>query len=279
MFKKLAIALAFSPRFEALLHEAKRIQYIFGAELVIIHVGSNDASKEKLLDEKLRSLDYPTDRVKIIWKQGDPARTILKVCRREKVDLLIAGAMKKENIIRYYLGSVARKILRKAECSVLMLINPSTNPQPFKKIVINGGEHEYLLSALQKGCTLGKIENAVQVHILREVRMYGLAMAVAGEEGNEDEYAETRRRLVDDEKEKVRKLLDTIDTESLNINIKVFAGKPEHEIAKYSKRIKADLLILGAPDHKLSLIDRLFPHDLEYLLADLPSNLLIIHKK
>ncbi|MGD1895200.1 MAG: universal stress protein [Cyclobacteriaceae bacterium] len=279
MFKKIAIALAFSPRFEALLHETKRFQDIFDAQLIIIHVGSPDAKKEQILKEKLTEIGFTENQYKIIWKQGDPARQILSVCRREKVDLLIAGAMKKENIIRYYIGSVARKILRKADCSVLMLINPSSNPKPFHKIVINGGENEYLLSALQKGCSLGKIENAAQLHILREVRMYGLAMAVAGEEGNEDEYTETRRRLLEDEKQKVRKLLDDIDTESLHINIKIFAGKPEYEIAKYSKRIKADLLILGAPDHKLSLIDRLFPHDLEYLLADLPSNLLIVHKK
>ena len=279
MFKKIAIALAFSPRFEALLHETKRFQDIFDAQLVIIHIGNSEPKKEKLLKDKLAEIGFNKDQHKIVWKQGDPARKILSVCKKEKVDLLIAGAMKKENIIRYYIGSVARKILRKADCSVLMLINPSPHPEPFKKIVINGGEHEYLLSVLRKGCSLGKIENAAQVNILREVRMYGLAMAVAGEEGNEDEYAETRRRLLEDEKQKVQKLLDNIDTASLHINIKIFAGKPEHEIAKYSKRIKADLLILGAPDHKLSLIDRLFPHDLEYLLADLPSNLLIVHKK
>nr|WKN36427.1 universal stress protein [Tunicatimonas sp. TK19036] len=279
MFKKLAIALAFSPRFEALLHEAKRVRDIFDAQLVIIHVGMQDGGKERLLQQKLKKIGFQEDQVTVIWKQGEPSRKILAVCRREKVDLLIAGAMKKENIFRYYIGSVARKILRKADCSVLMLINPSINPQPFKKIVINGGENDYLLSILKKGCEFGKIEKAAHIHVLREVRMYGLAMAVAGEEGNEDEYTETRRRLLEDEIRKVNSLLQRIDTSTLNINVKVFAGKPEHEIAKFSKRIEADLLILGAPDHKLSLIDRIFPHDLEFLLADLPSNLLVVHQK
>ncbi|MEQ9438551.1 MAG: universal stress protein [Cyclobacteriaceae bacterium] len=279
MYKKLAIALAFSPRFEALLHEAKRVRDTLDAQLIIIHVGTQDAGKERLLQQKLSKIGFQEGQVKIIWKQGEPSKKILSVCRREKVDLLIAGAMKKENIFRYYIGSVARKILRKADCSVLMLINPSMNPKPFRKLVINGGENEFLRSVLKRGCEFGKIEHAAQVHVLREVRMYGLAMALASEEGNEDEYAETRRRLVDDEILKVKNLLKHIDTSSLNINVKVFAGKPEHEIAKFSKRIGADLLILGAPDHKLSLIDRIFPHDMECLLADLPSNLLVVHQK
>ncbi len=83
--------------------------------------------------------------------------------------------------------------------------------------------------------------------------------------------------MVEEEIEKVNNILKKIDTRGLKINVKTISGKPEFEVAKFSRKVKADLLILGAPDHKLSLIDRIFPHDMEYLLADLPSNLLVIH--
>jgi nucleotide-binding universal stress UspA family protein len=160
----------------------------------------------------------------------------------------------------------------------MVLINPARRPRPFQNIVINGCENEHLFAAISEGIKLGKIEKAAQMHIVRDVRMMGLAMAVVGEEGNEHEYSEARRKLVADEIENVSSLLRRLDTSDLKVNVKVISGKPEFELAKFSRRVKADLLVLGAPDHKLNLIDRLFPHDMEYLLADLPSNLLVVHK-
>jgi len=277
MFKKLAVALAFSPRFEAILSETRRFQEIFKAELVIIHVGTKTSKKESTLHEKLSETGFDMQRVKVVWQKGEPAKKILSVCKKEQVDLLIAGAMKRENIFRYYIGSVARTILRKAQCSVLVLINPNHTPKPFRKIVINGCENESLYAALSKGVTLGKIEHAAQIHVLREVRMLGLAMAVAGEEGNEDEYGKIRRKVVSEEVDNINQLLSKLDTRDLSINVKVISGKPEYEIAKFTRRVNSDLLVLSAPDHKLNLIDRIFPHDMEYLLADLPSNLLVVH--
>ena len=278
MFNKLAIALAFSPRYEAILSESRRFQELFKAQLVIIHVGNKTDEKVILLDQKLEEIGFDKKQVKIVWTKGDPARKILEVCEKEKVDLLIAGAMKRENIFRYYIGSVARTILRKAQCSVLVLIQPDMSPQPFRKIVINGCENEFLFAALSKGVALGKIEQAAQIHVLREVRMLGLAMAVAGEEGNENDYSLARRKIVEEELENINILLEKLDTGDVNVNVKIISGKPEYEIAKFSRRVKADLLVLGAPEHKLNLIDRIFPHDMEYLLADLPSNLLVVHK-
>ncbi len=277
MFKKLAVALAFSPRFEAILSETRRFQETFKAELVIIHVGTKTSKKETTLQQKLIDTGFDMQRVKIVWQKGEPAKKILSVCEKEQVDLLIAGAMKRENIFRYYIGSVARTILRKAQCSVLVLINPDHTPKPFRKIVINGCENESLYAALSKGVSLGKIEHAAQIHVLREVRMLGLAMAVAGEESNEDEYGKIRRKVVSEELDNINQLLSKLDTRDLSINVKVISGKPEYEIAKFTRRVNSDLLVLSAPDHKLNLIDRIFPHDMEYLLADLPSNLLVVH--
>ena len=62
------------------------------------------------------------------------------------------------------------------------------------------------------------------------------------------------------------------------INIKVIAGKSGHEIVKFSQKSNADLLIMNAPDHKLGLLDRVFPHHHEIVMADLPCNLLILHQ-
>jgi nucleotide-binding universal stress UspA family protein len=189
---------------------------------------------------------------------------------------LIAGALKTEDLFTHYIGSIARKIIRKADCSVLMLVNPSTDPQPFKKIVIEGEHPNNPLKALGLGCYIAKAEDALQVHVLREIKMLGLNMAIAGE-SSEEEYTETRRNLVHEELKKAEELLSCVDSANLKVNVKIFSGKTGYEIAKFAEKSEADLLIVNAPTHKLNILDRFFAHDLEYIMSDLPCNLLLVH--
>jgi nucleotide-binding universal stress UspA family protein len=57
----------------------------------------------------------------------------------------------------------------------------------------------------------------------------------------------------------------------------MLAGKSGFELAKFAQRKHADLLVVGASPRRFSLFDRVFPHDLEYIFADMPCNLLVIH--
>jgi len=99
-------------------------------------------------------------------------------------------------------------------------------------------------------------------------------MATAGE-GSEEDVSNTRRKLIQDEIEYVQQILNTLDKGNLRINIKVTAGKWSIELAKYCEIIDADLLIMG--DNKdYSFIDRIFPHELENILENLPTNFLYI---
>jgi nucleotide-binding universal stress UspA family protein len=200
------------------------------------------------------------------------------VCNREDVDLLITGALKKEPFFRQHFGSVARKMIRKGNISLLVLLEPMIDPQPYREIVINGTDHNRTPEIIAKGIDIAKIYHAHRVHILNEVQLLGLRMSMAGE-GTHDEVEQARRNSIHDEVEKIQEILTQLDTAGLKVNIKIVSGKPGHEIARFTENHKADLLILRSPDHKLSLLDRLFPHDLEYILEDLPANLLIIHPK
>src|SRR5690554_618923 len=137
MYNKIALAIAFSPRMEALICEAKRMKDLHGASLILIHIGRDSPEKRASLDALLKKHHVDQQTTTVIWKEGKPAKKIIQVCNQENVDLLIAGALKKENVFTYYLGSVARKIIRKAKCSVLALIEPSVEPRRFDKVVIN----------------------------------------------------------------------------------------------------------------------------------------------
>ncbi len=237
-------------------------------------MGTKTPELETQLDEILSRHCGDLQRIKTIWKEGKPAKTILKTCEEEKVDLLVLGALKKEGLLTYYLGSVARKVIRKAPCSVLTLIDPKVETTHFSKVVINGTELDITPRVIARGLKFCQAEKSSQVHILNEIKLYGFQMATAGE-GTETEVANTRRKLVQEEINYVQGILDGLEPTDLKINIKVTAGKWAVELVRFCESIEADLLIMG-DEQGLSFIDRLFPHDLEGILDELPCNLLIV---
>ena len=277
--KKIGVAVAFSPRIEAILAEAARVKKLWGAELILIHVGTHGEKESSRLNQLLIQTGLDTSKdVKIFWEEGKPSQRILAICKKENVDLLIAGALKKENLLQYYLGTVARKIIRKADCSVLLLVNPSTNPQPFKNIVVEADDRPHVEQSLRAACQIALKDESSWLHIVRELKMYGLTMTAA-EQCSEQEYEDMRHNLVQSEIDTVEKILQEIPHEGVKINIKLVSGKSGFELTQFTQRKQADLLIVGAPERRFSFFDRVFTHDQEYIFADLPCNLLIIHPR
>lgn len=276
MFKRIALAIAFSPTIEALICETKRIKNLHKASLILIHIGEQSEKDETLLDSLLEKHQISKEEVKIIWERGKPASKILQICLKEKVDLIIAGAQKKEGLFTYYLGSIARKIIRKAKSSVLVLVEPNTSPQPFKKVVINGTQQSQTPFVIQQAVRFCKIERSTRIFILNEIKMYGLQMATAGE-GNENEISKFRQKLINEEISYVQNILKDINIGDLNINIKVNTERWTAQLTEFSEQIHADLMIVGGQNN-LSFLDRLFPHGLEDILDNLPGNVLIVKK-
>lgn len=276
MYHKIALAIAFSPRIEALISETKRLVLLFDSELILIHVGKKNTELEEKLENVVKEADLPRDRTKIIWKEGKPGKMILEACRDENVDLLVAGAVKNESFLTYYLGSVGRKIIRKAPCSVLTLIEPKKETTGFSQVVFNGTQTPITPFVIEQGIEFSKKVQADQIFILNEIKMYGLQMGTAAED-SEQEVAHTRRQLVQDELKYVEGILENLDKGDLKISIKVTGGRWAIELARFCEKIGADLLVVG-DEHKLNFFDRIFPHDLEDLLSTLPCNLLIVKK-
>lgn len=275
MYNKIALAIAFSPRMEALICEAKRMKDILGSSLILIHVGKETEEKKDGLLKILEKYQVDLQKTKIIWREGKPVKKIIQICNQEEVDLLIAGAIKQENVFTYYIGSIARKIIRKAKCSVLMLVEPSLEPRSFDKVVINGTQQTQTPEVIKRGIELCKNENSSQVFIVNEIKMYMLRMATASEESEAKAFI-IKKQLIQDEINYVETILKNIDKGQLNIHVKVTGGRWAVELAKFSEKIKADLLVVGGQEN-LNFLDRLFPHDLEDILSNLPCNVLIVN--
>ena len=276
MFTRLCLAFAFSPRAEALIFEAVRLTRVFGGHLSILHVGMCSIEERNEIFQLAKKNGLDEKQFKIIYEEGSPSKIILSVCRREKIDLLIAGALQKENLLKYYLGTIGRTILRKSDCSVLMLTNPNVMGMQLTHIVTLAEDSPYIEKAIAISCQLAQFTKAKWIHIVRELKMFGLTLS-AMDQSSEVEYDRHLHQLVQDEIMKIEEMLKRIPKPETKVNIKVMSGKSGFELARFAEKKHADLLVVGAPERRFHFFDRLFRHDLEYVFANLPCNLLIVH--
>ncbi|MBI3502739.1 MAG: universal stress protein [Bacteroidetes bacterium] len=277
-FETIAVALAFSPRMESILIEAKKISDACNSKLVLVHVGAKTKEKEKTLGDILFRNNIEEKKIKTIWAEGDVVDTLLKLCKLNIVDLLILGALEKENILKYYLGSIARSISRKAKCSVLLLTKSSGEKIKQKLIINAGADHPKTIHTINTAFYFAKHIGVKEVTLVHEVHAPALAMAMA-ESSSAPEVTRIKKEYTEEETNKLHSMISKCDTGTLKINEKIIKGKPGYAIRQYAETKKADLLVINSPDTHLTFLDRIFTHDIEFVLADLPCNLLIVHSR
>jgi len=277
-FETIAVAVSFSPRCLSVLSEAKHLSDVLNASLILIHIGEKTSEKEQHLDELMNQLGMDDNHYRVIWMDGEPVETILKLCKLNMVDLLILGALEKENVIKFYLGSIARNISRKAKCSVLLLTKPSEKPSLFKKIIVNGVENPKTIHTICTTFYLAKHLKVKEVTIINEIDIPGLAMAIV-DDITAPQAREMKKNLNEEMESTIQSIVEKCDTIGISVINKSIKGKPGYAISKYAKDKKADLLVINSPDTNLNLLDRIFTHDIEYILAHLPCNLLIVHSR
>src|SRR5437764_9742620 len=175
-FKTIAVATTFSPRFTQVLSEAKRIRDRLSANLHLIHVGRRNDETPNKFRAVLAELDLPADSP-IHYEQGDPAEAILGALAREKIDMIVAGALEKEVVLHPFLGNVARRLVREAPCSVMLFTTPEAKPKPLRRIVFVADYSDTRLEALKRTLPLAAAESCERLYVIRIVTTFDQARA------------------------------------------------------------------------------------------------------
>lgn len=277
-FETIATAITFSPRMDALIYETVRLAKKFHSKLIFIHIGEE---AENVKEELKKTIEKYTNGIPftIACRNGEPVETILKVCKENIVDLLVIGALEKENLIKYFFGSVARNICRKAKCSVLLLTKPSKSERNFKSIVVNAKDNPKTPFTIETACYFAK---AYQINQLQIVVEHQLSLALYSSiplDINEDDAQKLKEDLQDSDILKVKNILNKVNTNGIKLNLDYISGKPGFAINNYTRENHYDLLVVNSPDEKLNILDRIFTNDFEYLLENIPSNMLIVHSR
>tara|TARA_B110000008_G_scaffold242493_1_gene250935 strand:+ start:755 stop:1603 length:849 start_codon:yes stop_codon:yes gene_type:complete len=277
VFKTIGIGVTFSPNLEANINEAARLALFFGSKLILIHVGKSSEDKLTAFSSLLSSFKGQGLVFEVTFNSGDPVEVILSTTEQKKIDLLIIGALKKEKFLKYYVGSIARKITRKANCSILLLINPSKDRVCCNHIVVNGLKDPKTEETLATAFLVGNKLGASKITVVEEISDDEVSVKV-------DDDKSLRRSTIIKERLRVREemrvkaILKTIPnklTKDIKIKSQPIFGKRGYSIGHYAQVARADLLVMNAP-RKMNFWDRLFPHDIEHILTELPTDVLIV---
>ncbi|MEM5565694.1 universal stress protein [Psychroserpens sp. AS72] len=277
IFKTIGIGVAFSPNLKANLYEAARLSLFFESKLVLIHVGQESDEKKQQILDIIKPFVKDNLNYDLVFKTGNPVDVILSVSEEKKVDLLILGALQKENFVQYYLGTIARKITRQANCSILLLIKPSVVRIPCKHVVVNGLDDPKTKQTIATAYYMSHKLQSKKITIVEEITKQEVAVSV-DDDVSLRKSAIIKARLKMREDSRVKRIISEIPEEyksQIVTKTQSIFGKRGYSIGHYAQFVRADLLVMNAPS-KTSFWDRIFPHDIEYILSELPTDVLII---
>jgi nucleotide-binding universal stress UspA family protein len=268
-YKSIAVASTFSPRFKQVLAEAKRIQERFSADLHLIYVGEHNEEIAKKFSHALAQLELPLDS-KIHYEEGAPAEAILRALAREKIDMIVAGALEKEVVLHQFLGNVARRLVREALCSVMLFTRPTVRPRPLQRVVFVADYSEHGLQALKRTLALAAAESCERLYVIRIITTFDQARASI--RGNDKRRAKPSGD--DDEEAALEKLVLSAGATDVPIEVRCIRGNTGLAASDFVQSVKADLLVV--PLEKKGVGIAQLPSNIAWVTDVIPCNLWII---
>ena len=268
-YKTVAVASTFSPRFKQVLAEAKRIRERFSADLHLIYAGERDEEIAKKFSEALAQLELPLDS-KIHYEKGNPADAILRVIAREKIDVIVAGALEKEVVLHPFLGNVARRLVREAPCSVMLFTTPAAKPKPLRRIVFIADYSEHGLHALKTTLPLALAESCERLYVIRIITTFDQARASI--RGNTKTRAKPSGD--DDEEEALEKFVLSAGATDVPIEARCIRGNTGLAASDFVQSVKADLLVVPLQNNGGDT--QQLPSNIAWVTDVIPCNLWLI---
>jgi nucleotide-binding universal stress UspA family protein len=266
MFKKLLFATTASPVCDNAAKVAFDLEMKWEAKLLILHVMGVPGRSFSLQFTDVRTgerEDINPDYVEwvkeemnntygklledsnadIVTAIGDPYREILRLARKEDVDMIIMGAHSREEDVgatkhRSVAGSTMRKVAKAARCAVVVVNRPCTTCwRLFSNIVIGTDFSKASFSAFLWAFKLAR-EVGAKLHIFHaiDITAEGLTLP-AGQTTIEQRVKEARRRI---EQTYIPKL-QGYD----KVSMEVWEGIPYVEILKFARERQADLVVMA----------------------------------
>jgi nucleotide-binding universal stress UspA family protein len=268
-YKTIAVASTFSPRFKQVLAEAKRIRDRFSADLHLIYSGERNEEIAKKFSDALEQLELPLDS-KIHYEKGDPADAILRALAREKIDVIVAGALEKEVVLHQFLGNVARRLVREAHCSVMLFTKPAFKPRPLRRIVFVADYSAHGLEALKTTLPFAAAESCERLYVIRIITTFDQARASIRADAAKGEKPQSK----DEEEDALEEFVLSAGATDVPIETRCIRGNTGLAASDFVQSIKADLLVVPL-QRKAGGTEQL-PSNIAWITDVIPCNLWVI---
>ena len=268
-YKTIAVATTFSPRFKQVLAEAKRMMERFSADLHLIHVGKKNDETPKKFDKVLAELELPADSP-IHYEEGDPAEAILAALTRENIDMLVAGALEKEIVLHPFLGNVARRLVREANCAVMLFTHPEEKPKPLRRIVFIADRSPEQLPALETTLLLAEAEGCERLYVIAIVTSFDEARASILGDAINAQVQEPNGA----EEDALEELVLSAGATEVPIETRYIRGATGLAASDFVRSVEADLLVVRLP--RTARMAQQLPSNIGWVSDVIPCNLWVI---
>ena len=271
LYKTIAVASTFSPRFVHVLSEAKRIRDRFGSELSAIYVGECSDETVKKFRDVFAQLKLPNES-RVHYQRGeDPAAGILQAIDDHKIDMVVAGALEKEVVLRPFLGNVARRLVREAKCSVMLFTKPETEPRPLRRIVFMADYSEHAQRALKSALHLAEAEDCEKLYAIRVYTTFDEARAAISAENSD---APLRARTFEEEEKALEEFILAAGQTNVPIEARCVRGNTGFAASDFVQSVDAQLLVV--PIHPSDDSRERLPNHIAWITDVIPCNLWVI---
>ena len=141
--------------------------------------------------------------------------------------------------------------------------------------------HAARITSLPSAFHFGKALNVNKITLVEEINRSEVAVEADDDRGLR-KVTLRKEKLKRRELSRVKEILSHIP-DSLIEGIKVHSqnifGTRGYSIGHYAKVVRADLLIMNAAENRKGFFGRVFPQDLEHILSELPTDVLVIKSK
>jgi nucleotide-binding universal stress UspA family protein len=267
-YRTIAVASTFSPWFKQVLAEAKRIRDRFSADLRLIYAGGRSEETAGKFRDALEELELPVDSM-IHYEEGDPAEAILHVLSRQKIDMVIAGALEKEAGFHPFLGNVARRLLREALCSVMLFTKPNASPKPLRRVVFVADYSEHALNALKTTLPLALAEACERLYVIRITTTFDQARASIRAGTARSEKPKTK-----DDEDALEEFVLSAGATEVPIETRCIRGNTGLAASDFVQSVQADLLVVPMQRGRDSI--QQLPRNIAWVTDVIPCNLWVI---
>jgi len=260
-FKNILVPVDFSKTSDKAVNYALFLAEKFGAKVTLFHavvllqqdVDEKEHLKayetiiEKKEEKRKKYLKSHADKgarlgVKIdsVLKRGiTPAETILDFIDGNKFDVIVIGTHGLSELMKWWLGSVAEKVVRYSPIPVITVHKDYKGKPAIKKVLFPVDFSEYSKTAVKKG-----------MRLIRKFDAKPTLMFVVEQQQHPYYYLQSSEPILKTNPALKKQLMDNLKSTTGNLKDKVAyhlaEGKPHKQIEAYADTKKIDLIIIAS---------------------------------